>query len=199
MAVSMRLFIVLASALLPGCAAMISHPKPAPEWCQRTGQVRISGTELNLVADIVIRHDANHFLAEITKGPGVYLVKLSAEFATPAASPGRMLAVRATGPLARSGWTIKPRTVTGATNPNPKIRSRPWAALPEVFQWGEMLAKGGRFDAVLPDVSKRAEIDNRGVLRFEYHVHENPTRRVPAPQELAKLPVAESVVCILEK
>jgi hypothetical protein len=193
-----RTALAAAALLLPACSLMVTHPKPQAGWTQRTGQIKLASKDVNIVGDIVIRHDSENFLAEISKGAGLPMLKLSATFGVEPGIGRHMLMVRATGPLARGGWTVKPRRVTRGINPNAKINSRPWAALPEVFQWAESLAAGRSFDTRLPDVSKRADIAKGGVRRFEYRVHANPTNRVLTSAELGKLPALESVVCILD-
>ncbi|MEQ1852984.1 MAG: hypothetical protein ABMA01_15510 [Chthoniobacteraceae bacterium] len=194
-----RFAAIIAPMFLASCATMISHPTPSPSWTERTGQVKLSSADASIVGDIVIRHDADNFVAEISKGPGLPLLKLSASFGTGAGGSREMLAVRATGPLARGGWTLKPESVGDGMNPNAKIHSRPWAALPEVFQWGEAVAKGGKFEVRLPDITMRAKTAHGRVQGFEYQIRDNPSRLVLDDGELAKRAALESVVCILDR
>lgn len=190
---------VVAPLFLASCATMISHPTPSASWTERSGQVKFSSADASVVGEIVIRHDADNFVAEISKGAGLPLLKLSASFGTGAGGSREMLAVRATGPLARGGWTLKPESVSDGMNPNTKIHSRPWAALPEVFQWGEAVAKGGKFEVRLPDITMRAKTAHGRVQGFEYQIRDNPGREVLDSRELAKRAALESVVCILDR
>src|SRR5438046_1050549 len=99
-----RAAIALTAFSLGACSTHVSHSTPAASSVQRTGQVQLTSSDTNIVGDIVIRHDAKNFRAEISKGPGVPLLTLSAEF-----GPGKSkllperhtIVVKASGPLAK--------------------------------------------------------------------------------------------------
>ena len=81
--------------------------------------------------------------------------------------------------------------------------SRVWAALPEVFEWGEEKAKGGEFRVCFPNIVMHARNSEGGVERFDYQRVENPSKVASlaeiVPKDRKKLPVRETVVCHLDK
>ena len=188
------------------CSALIVHPKPAASWKQRSGQVQFSSGDVKIVGDIVIRHDGENFLAEISKGPGLPMLTLSAKFG---ADPKlktlpekHMLSMQATGPLAKGGWTWTPESMTNERTlftPNMKDSSRAWAALPEVFAWAEARGKGEQFRVCFPDITMGGDTGKDGVRWFNYQRHENPTGNPLVLAELKKLPTTATIVCHLEK
>ena len=201
-----RVALAAVTLLFGACSALVFHPKPAPSWTQRSGQVKFSSAKVNFVGDIVIRHDDRNFVAEISKGPGVPLLKLSAKFgADPklkALPENHMLVVKATGPLSRGGWTWNPKSLTTTRilfPPNMKPAARAWAALPEVFQWGNEQAKGADFRVCLPDITMHAKAGHGRVQRFDYSRHENSTGNALPLNDLRKMPVLETVACQLDK
>ena len=203
-----RIVLALAALSLGACSALITHPKPTASWTQRSGQVKFSSASNNVVGDIVIRHDADNFLAEITKGPGVRLLTLSAQFGTGKSkvlTERHALIVRATGPLARGGWTWNPESLAKRGTDDPKLAdsSRVWAALPEVFAWAEAKAKGGEFRVCFPNIVIHARSPEGEVGRFDYQRVEIPSTGASLadimPKDRKKLRVIESVVCNLDK
>ena len=188
------------------CSALIVHPKPAASWKQRSGQVQFSSGDTKIVGDIVIRHDAENFLAEISKGPGLPMLTLSAKFGTDpklkAMPEKHMLSVRATGPLSKGGWIWTPESLTKdhvLFAPNMKDSSRAWAALPEVFAWAEARGRGEKFRACFPDITLGGDTGKDGVRWFDYRRHENPTGHPLPLGDLKKLPKTATVVCHLDK
>lgn len=205
-AIALRMALALVPLLLGACSALISHPKPTASWKQRSGQVKFSSSDTNIVGDIVIRHDAENFLAEISKGPGLPMLTLSAKFGTDPRMKElpekHMLSVRATGPLSKGGWSWAPKSLTKEHTffaPNMKDSSRAWAALPEVFRWAEARGNGEDFRVCLPDITMHANTSEDGVRRFDYRRHENPTGNPLPLADLRKLPATATVVCRLDQ
>ena len=202
---SMQCALAVTAMLLGACSALIVHPKPSANATQRNGQVQFTSASQKIVGEIVIRHDAENFLAEITKGPGVPMLKISAKFGTDPKSPvlaeKHMLIARATGPLAHGGWTWKPKDLTKENFKPAKLKdpSRAWGALPEVFMWGDAQAKGGSFRVCLPDIVMHARTGTGEVQRFDYIRHDNPSGVEQPMKELRKLPALETVICHLDK
>lgn len=190
--------------LFSACSVLIVHPKPAADAVQRNGQVKFASRTENIVGDIVIRYDEKSLLAEITKGPGVPLLTLSAEFGADPANEqlkGRhMRIVRVSGPLSHGGYIWRPTNLS-EKNYTKKLQdpSRAWGALPEVFMWGE--AKGARkeFQVCFPDIVMHARIGDGEVLRFDYARHQNPTEGTLDMKQLRKQPVLETVICHLDR
>jgi hypothetical protein len=197
--------LAVAALFLSACSAIIVHPKPSANATQRSGQVKFTSASEKIVGDIVIHHDGENFLAEITKGPGVPLLTISAKFGTDEKSktlPDKhMLIARATGPLSHGGWTWKPKDLTKKNFKLAKLKepSRAWGALPEVFMWGDSQAKGENFRVCLPDIVMHARSGSGEVQRFDYTRHENPSGEPQAMKELRKLPALETVICHLDK
>ena len=110
-------FNTLAAAVI-GFAGCASTPIPNPDsaWSQATGQVQSTGGKVAIVGEIVIRYDRENFLAEITKGPALPLLRIYAKGDT----------VVARGALARGTWSGSPAKAPPAL--------QAWAALPGAFQ-----------------------------------------------------------------
>ena len=197
--------LAVTAMLFSACSALIVHPKPSASAIQRNGQVKFTSANENIVGEIVIRHDGENFLAEITKGPGVPLLTISAKFGADPKSTQftdkHMIIARATGPLAHGGWTWKPKNLTKKNFSTEKLKepSRAWGAFPEVFMWGDAKAKGESFRVCLPDVVMHARTGDGEVRRFDYVRHENPTGEALAMRDLRKLPKLETVICHLDK
>lgn len=102
---------------LAGCAST-TIPNPQPAWSQATGQVQSTGGKTPIVGEIVIRYDRENFLAEITKGPALPLLRIYAKGA-------KGEAVVARGALARGTWS------GSADKAPPALQG--WAALPGAF------------------------------------------------------------------
>jgi len=189
--------------LFSACSALIVHPKPSANATQRSGQVKFSSSTENIVGDIVIRYDEKNLLAEITKGPGVTLLTLSAEFETDPAKghlkERHMKIVRASGPLSKGGYVWRPTNLS-EKNYTKKLKdpSRAWGALPEVFMWGEAKANGQDFRVCFPDIFMRARAGNGEVLKFNYTRHEKPPEAALDMKQLRKQPVRETVICHLD-
>lgn len=206
-----RLGLVIATLALGACQTPVSHPTPGASWTQRNGQVKFTSAGTNVVGDIVIRHDADNFLAEVTKGPGVPLLTISARFATGNArtlKERHMTVVKATGPLANGGWTWRPDSETKKNKPDYSKLSDPskaWGALPEVFEWAQARAKGGDFRVLFPDVIMHSHSSGDFVERFDYRRVEfvPPPGNTEAtiadvpPKDRKKLRVRETVSCRL--
>lgn len=202
---SLRCTLAAISLLFSACSALIVHPQPSAQATQRNGQVKFASTNEKIVGDIVIRYDERNFLAEITKGPGVPLLTLSAEFGSDPRveelKERHMLVVRATGPLSHGGWTWKPKSLTKKSYSSKKLQepSKAWAALPEVFMWGDSIAKGTSFRVCLPDIVMHARTGRGEVRRFDYNRHENATEGPLTLKDLKRQPVLEGVICHLDK
>jgi hypothetical protein len=197
--------LAVATMLFGACSALIVHPKPSANATQRNGQVKFTSAQEKIVGEIVIRHDSENFLAEITKGPGIPLLTISAKFGTDPGSKEfterHMLIARASGPLSHGGWIWRPKNLAKPSlfPSNLKDPSRAWNALPEVFMWGDAQAKGESFRVFLPDVVMHARTGNGEVRSFDYARHENPTGEALPMNDLRKLPALETVICHLDK
>lgn len=202
---SLRCVLAGTALLFTACSALIAHPQPSANAIQRSGQVKFSSSEEKIVGDIILRYDEKNFLAEITKGPGVPLLTLSAEFGSgpnvEKLKERHMLAVRATGPLSHGGWTLKPKELTKKSYSPGKLKdpSRAWAALPEVFMWGDSIAKGTAFQVRLPDITMHARTGDDEVVGFDYNRHGNNTGAPLPLKDLKRLPVLEGVICHLDR
>jgi hypothetical protein len=204
-----RILLAIATLSFGACSAMVQHPRPTASWKQRNGQVKFSSAKTNVVGDIAIRHDADNFLAEITKAPGVRLLTISAKFGSGSSKTMKdrhAVLVKISGPLAGGGWVWKPGSLAkhkGSDYPELKDPSRVWAALPEVFQWGEAQAKGEEFRVCFPNVIMHSKSGDGEVLRFDYRRVENPSAVASlgdlTPKDRKKLPVLETVTCHLDK
>ena len=193
----------LALAALTFGACSTTQTKPAADMAERHGQVQFSSASEQIVGEIAIRHDQKHFYADITKGPGVPLLKISARFGTDPkekdSTERQLRSVSATGPLAHGGWTWRPSSLAKKSSAEKlKDSSRAWAALPEVFMWGEAQAKGEAFRVCLPDIVMHARVSGEQVKRFDYSRHENPTGQPLALRDLKKQQKNESVICHLD-
>ena len=193
------------SALTPQFARSSPQSAPAENTVERHGQVKFSSGKEQIVGEIVIRQDGDNFHAEITKGPGVPLLTLSARFGTGPESQGltekHMLFARATGPLSHGGWTWRPRDLTKKTFKPDKLKepSRAWGALPEVFMWGNAQAKHEGFRVCLPDIVMHARTGSGEVQRFDYIRHQNPTGEALPMRDLKRQPALETVICHLDQ
>ena len=118
------LFLVLS---LGGCAFVGSLPPPQATWAQATGQIQASGGQTPIVGEIVIRYDDQNFLAEVTKGPSLPLLKIYAKGA-------HAEAVTLRGALVRGAWRGAPAKAPA--------NLKAWAALPEVFHWARHHVSG---------------------------------------------------------
>jgi hypothetical protein len=202
---SLQCALAVTAMLFSACSALIVHPQPSATAIQRNGQVKFTGAGEKIVGEIVIRHDSENFLAEITKGPGVPLLTISAKFGTDAKAKTltekHMIVARATGPLSRGGWIWKPRDLTKESYPVSELKepSRAWAALPEVFMWGDAKAKRESFRVCLPDLVMHARVGNGEVQRFDYVRHQNPTGEALPMKDLRRQPALETVICHLDK
>jgi len=188
-----------AALFLAACSTTKPAPNPGKNIIERHGQVKFSSASEQIVGDIAIQYEGDHFRAEITKGPGVPLLKLYARFGTDPNmkedTEKHMRIVTASGPLARLGWSWRP---TKSSADKVKDPSRAWAALPEVFMWGEAQAKGEPFRVSLPDTVMHARVSGGEVKRFDYTRHQNPTGETLAMRDLRKLPKLETVICHLD-
>ena len=202
---SLQCALALTAMLFSACSALIVHPQPSASATQRNGQVKFNSANEKIVGEIVIRHDSENFLAEITKGPGVPLLTISATFGTDPKSKEltekHMLIARATGPLSHGGWTYRPKNLTKKNFKPEKLKepSRAWGALPEVFIWGNAQAKHESFRVTLPDIVMHARAGTGEVERFDYVRHRNPTGEALPLRDLKKQPALETVICHLDK
>ena len=202
---SLQCALAITAMLFSACSAVIVHPKPSASATQRSGTVKFTGGGEKIDGQIVIHHDVENFLAEITKGPGDPLLTISAKFGADANSkeiPERhMLVARATGPLSHGRWTWRPKDLTKKNFSPEKLKdpSRAWGALPEVFAWGEAQAKGETFRVCMPDIVMHARGGKDGVQRFDYVRHQNRTGVEIPMKDLRKQPALETVVCHLDK
>jgi hypothetical protein len=115
---TIRLTTLAAAVGLAGCASA-PIPNPEPAWSQATGQIQSTGGKTAIVGEIVIRYDRENFLAEITKGPALPLLRIYAKGTKPDSVVTR-------GALARGTWSGSPAKAPPAL--------QAWAALPEAFQ-----------------------------------------------------------------
>ena len=186
------------------CSATATKSKGSKNSIERHGQVKFTSDSEQIVGEIAIRHDGDNFHAEITKGPGVPLLTISAKFGTEphakTATDKHMLSAHVSGPLAHGGWTWRPRDLSKKSFSTTKLKdhSRAWGALPEVFMWGESEAKGEPFQVFLPDIVMHAHTGDGEVKRFDYSRHQNPTTEPLAMKDLKKQPTLETVICHLD-
>ena len=150
-----KLLLSSACALaLCACSAFTPIPKPEKSWAQHTGQIQTIGGTMGIVGEISIRSDANNFLAEISKGPGVRLLTIYAHGAH-----GEEILVR--GPLAGSAYQ------GSAANAHGRLQS--WAALPDVFHWAAAHARGDwKFTTRLPGIESIARSKAGRMESFEF-------------------------------
>jgi hypothetical protein len=196
---SVQCALALAALLLGACSTTAPQSKSAGNSTERHGQVKFSSPKEQIVGEIVIRHDGEHFHAEITKGPGVPLLTISAKFGTDPKAKG-MISAHISGPLAHGGWTWRPQDLSKKNFSTDKLKdsSRAWGALPEVFMWGEAEAKGESFRVCLPDIVMHARAGDGEVKRFDYARHSNPTGEALPLKDLKKQPALETVICHLD-
>jgi len=196
--------LAIAALLLGACSTTAPQNQIAKNAIERHGQVKFSSPGEQIVGEIVIRHDGEHFHAEITKGPGVPLLTISAKFGADLNSKvlaeKHMISAHASGPLSHGGWTWRPKNLTKKNFSTAKLgeHSRAWGALPEVFMWGESEAKGESFRVCLPDIVMHAHTGDGEVKRFDYTRRENPSGEAQPMKTLRKLPVLETVICHLD-
>ena len=189
-----------AALFLGACSATA----PVKGGTERHGQVKFSSAKEQIVGEIAIRHDKNHFHAEITKGPGVPLLTISAKFGIDSKSKEnkelQMISSRISGPLAHGGLTYRPKDLAKKTVSTGKLSdpNYAWAALPEVFMWGEGEATGEKVRVTLPDLAIHARTDDGHVKLFDYSRHQNPTGQPLPLRDLKKQPVLEKVICHLD-
>ena len=189
-----------AALFLGACATTV----PMKNATERHGQVKFSSAKEQIVGEIAIRHDKEHFRAEITKGPGVPLLTISARFAVDSKSKEnkerQMVSSHVSGPLAHGGLTYSPKDFA-KKGPSADKLSNPnyaWAALPEVFMWGEGDATGESVRVTLPDLAIHARSGNGHVSSFDYSRHQNPTGQPLPLRDLKKQPALEKVICHLD-
>ena len=195
--------LAIGTLLLGACSTTMQLPKHSANIVERHGQVRFSGGGQEIVGDIAVKHDEEHFRAEITKGPGVPLLKLYARFGLDPkmkeSGESHLRFVSASGPLAPGLWTWRPNELSKSkASEKLKEPSRAWVALPEVFMWGEAQAKGQPFRVCLPDVVMHARVLDGQVKRFDYTRHANPTGQPLPLRDLKKQPQTETVICHLD-
>ena len=89
--------------------------------------VKVACAEVPVVGEIAIRYDNQNFLAEVTKGPSLPLVRIHAVGARP-----ERVVVR--GVLARGTWSGSPAKAPEAL--------KAWVALPEAFHHAQARARG---------------------------------------------------------
>ncbi len=197
-----RCALALAAVFLGACSTVT--PGPGKNAVERHGQVKFSSPDEQIVGEIAIRHDGDNFRAEITKGPGVPLLTISAKFGTKVnaktAMDKHMISAHISGPLAKGGWTWRTHDLTKKSFSNDKLKPhyRAWVALPEVFMWGDSQAKGEAFQACLPDIAMHASAKDGEVKRFDFTRHENPTGEALPIKDLRRQPKLESVICHLD-
>lgn len=206
-----RCTFALAALMLGACSMSTTTPKPASAMIERHGQVQFSSASDKIVGEIAIKYDEKHFHAEITKGPGVPLLTISSKFTSAGGEVRQLASAHLSGPLVRGSWTWREkdlhRKIPFVTH-KLKDPSHAWAALPEVFMWGEdrakKNAKDGRdgFIAHMPDIVMHARVGNGEVKHFDYSRLNNPKEDlwisdIP-PKERKKLPVLETVICHLD-
>ena len=189
-----------AALFLGACSATTGSLKNATE---RHGQVQFSSGKEQIVGEIAIRHTDEDFQATITKGPGVPLLTISAKFAIDSKSKEtkerQMVSSHVGGALSHGGLTYRPKDVAKKSAANLASTTYAWAALPEVFMWGEADAKGGESVRVtLPDLAMHARATNGQVKNFDYSRHQNPTGQPLPLRDLKKQPTLEKVICHLD-
>lgn len=173
---------------------------------ERHGQVQFSSAKEHIVGEIAIRHDNEHFHAEITKGPGVPLLTISAKFGIDSKSKEnkewQMISSHVSGPLAHGRITYSPKDFAkkGAASEKLSAPIYAWSALPEVFMWGEGEATGARVRVTLPNLATHSRTRNGHVGYFDYSRHQNPSPVADTLDRrmLLKLPLLEKVVCKLD-
>ena len=189
------------AALFLGACSTTTAVKGGTE---RHGQVKFSSAKEQIVGEIAIRHDREHFHAEITKGPGVPLLTITAKFGIDAKSKEnkerQLISSHISGPLAHGGLTYSPKKFAkkGAHAGKLSDPNYAWTALPEVFMWGEGDATGETVRVTLPDLAIHARIADGHVKLFDYSRHQNPTGQPLPLRDLKKQPVLEKVVCHLD-
>jgi hypothetical protein len=193
----------LAALLLGACSATTQTKHTA--MTERHGQVKFSSKTDKIVGEIAIQHDEKNFRAEITKGLGVPLLSISAKFGTPPKVSDKtmmqMTVVRVSGPLAHGGWSWRPTDLLNKKVDESSLDdpSRAWAALPEVFMWGEAQAKGSEgYRVTLPNVVMHSRGGNGQVRRFDYTRHKNPSGVEQPINILRRQPKLETVICHLD-
>jgi hypothetical protein len=153
---SRALAFVAAIATLSACASNTPIPNPQASWAQATGQIQSSGGKVPIVGEIVIRHDRENFLAEVTKGPGLPLLRIYGKGAH-----GEQVTAR--GALARGSWSGSPEKAPAAL--------KTWAALPAVFQWANAKASGDRNASLaLSGVKTDGTTVSKGLMQLQYEV-----------------------------
>ena len=150
---SVRIFSIAATAtLLAACAT--PTPSPQASWKQATGQIQTRGGATEIVGEIVIRYDDENFLAEITKGPSLPLLKIYAK-----GLHAEQVTVR--GALAKGTWTGSPAQAPGAL--------QAWVALPEAFHWAQARKDGDRtYSIQLPGVKTGGRKAGSDLTYLEY-------------------------------
>ena len=146
------LFTTATAILFSACATPI--PSPQPSWKQASGQIQTRGGKTQVVGEIAIRYDDENFLAEITKGPSLPLLKIY----------GKGLhadEVIAQGALARGTWKGAPVNAPAAL--------QAWVALPEAFHWAEARKDGDRsYSIQLPGVTTGGRRTGGKLAYLEY-------------------------------
>jgi hypothetical protein len=151
---SLRALFSCAAILLGGaCASHTPIPGPQASWSQATGQIQTTGGAVPIVGEIAVRYDADNFLAEITKGPGLPLLKIYGKGAH-----SELVTVR--GALARGSWSGSPATAPAAL--------QAWVALPEAFHWARAKADGQPYSIELPGVITGAHRVGKDLTYLEY-------------------------------
>jgi hypothetical protein len=147
-------FSSLAAVALGACASVKPMPSPQPSWAHATGQIQTSGGAVDIVGEIAIRYDDQHFLAEISKGPSLPLLRIYAE-----GPHGETVTVR--GALARGTWS-------GPASEAPDAL-KGIVALPEVFQWAKARAAGDKSYSIrTPDVKTGGRRVGKDLTYLEY-------------------------------
>ena len=149
----LRILSMAATAtLFVACATPI--PSPQPSWKQATGQVQTRGGATEVVGEIAIRYDDENFLAEITKGPSLPLLRIYAK-----GPHAEEVTVR--GALAKGTWTGTPAQAPEAL--------QAWVALPEAFHWAQARKDGDRtYSIQLPGVKTGGRKAGSNLAYLEY-------------------------------
>ena len=143
---------VTTAVIFSACAAPM--PSPQSSWKQATGQIQAQGGTTPIVGEIAIRYDDENFLAEITKGPSLPLLKIYGKGAHP-----EEVVVR--GALARGSWKGAPSAAPEAL--------QAWVALPEVFHWAIAQKDRNPFYTInLPGIKTAGSRDGDALKHFEY-------------------------------
>jgi hypothetical protein len=146
------LYSLTIALFISACAAPM--PSPQSSWKQATGQIQSSGGTTPIVGEIAIRYDDQNFLAEITKGPSLPLLKIYAKGAH-----AEEVVVR--GALARGSWKGAPAAAPAAL--------QAWVALPEVFHWALAQKDRNPFYTInLPGIKTAGSRDGDALKHFEY-------------------------------